>query len=343
MDEALFKRIVVGGIFGVLVVLSFLLLKPILMAIIIGLILAFVFFPVHNRLKKFVRSKNLTALLICTFLVLIVLIPFWFLTPMVIDQSIKFYIASQETDFITPLKSIFPSLFASEELSSEIGSILQSFVTRSTNSFTNELSDLILHFPTILLQSIVVLFTFFFVLRDNEEFTSYIKSLLPFSKDIQKKFFDSSGAITKSVLYGQVIIGVLQGLIAGASFIIFSVPNALLLTLFATLAGILPIVGAVLVWMPVAAYLLIAGNTFSAIGVAIFGSVASSIDNVLRPFFVSKKVNLPSSLVLIGMIGGIFMFGVMGLILGPLILAYLLIIIEIYRSKEISAKITKNL
>ena len=336
MDDIYFRKITTTVPLIVLVVLSFFLLKPILLSIIFGLILAFVFTPIYDRFYKITKSKNISATLICLLLILLIVLPLWFFTPIIIDQSIKIYLASQQMDFVTPIKNIFPSLFASEEFSAEIGSIIHSFVTKVTNSLMNSLSQLILNFPNLFLQSLVVFFTFFFVLRDKEQLLSYIKSLLPFSKDIEKKLFESSKGITSSVIYGQIVIGIIQGLLVGVGFFIFRIPNALFLTLLACLAGVFPIIGTAIIWVPVVIYLLIAGNTFPAIGVIIFGLISSSLDNFIRPIIVSKRTQMHSSLVLIGMIGGLLLFGVLGLILGPLILAYLLIILEIYRNKKVS-------
>ena len=334
MEEIYFRKIITTALLIALIILSFFLLKPILLSIILGLILAFVFTPVYDWLYKIIKSKNLSASLVCFFLILLIVLPIWFLTPTIIDQSIKIYVSSQQMDFVTPIKNIFPSLFASEEFSAEVGSVISSFVTKITNSLMNSLSKLILNFPTLFLQSLVVFFTFYFVLRDKEQLLSYIRSLLPFPKDIEKKLFESSKGITSSVIYGQVIVGLLQGLIIGIGFFIFRVPNALFLTLLASLAGIFPIIGIIIIWLPVLIYLLIAGNTLAAVGVLIFGIVSSNVDNFLKPVIVSKRTQMHSSLVLIGMIGGLFLFGVLGLILGPLILAYLLIILEIYRHRE---------
>ncbi|MFQ5531099.1 MAG: AI-2E family transporter, partial [Candidatus Nanoarchaeia archaeon] len=127
--------------------------------------------------------------------------------------------------------------------------------------------------------------------------------------------------------------GVVQGLVVGIGFFIFRVPNALLLTLLASLAGIFPIIGTTIVWAPVVIYLFLAGNNFAAIGIIFFGIISSSIDNLIRPIFVSKRTNVHTAVILIGMIGGLFLFGILGFILGPLILSYLLVILELYRTK----------
>ena len=333
MEENYLKKITTAVILIILIILAFFLIKPILMAIIIGLILAFIFSPVYDWFYKYTKSRNFSALLICLILLLVIILPIWFLTPIVIDQSIKIYTSAQQIDFVTPLKNFFPDLFVSEDFSSEVGSTIYGFVTKITSSLMTSFSKLILNFPIIFLQMLVVFFVLFFVLKDKEELVKYIQSLLPFSKETEKKLFKSSKDITVSVLYGQVVIGILQGIIVGIGFFIFKIPNALLLTLFAVLAGIFPIIGTAIVWIPVAIYFLIAGDSLPALGITVFGLMSSLIENLVKPAFVSKRTNLNTSLILIGMIGGLLMFGIMGIILGPLILAYLLIILELYRKK----------
>ncbi len=335
MDENYFKRVTSIVILSVLIVLTFFLLRPLLLAIIFGIILAFVFSPIYDWLNKRINSKNISGILICIFILFLIILPIWFFTPIMIDQSLKVYYSVQDADFVTPLKSIFPSIFASEQFSNDVGQIIYSFVSKLTYSIVNYFSGLILNFPILLLQLSIAFFIMFFVLRDKDKFVSYVKSLLPFSRDVEKKIFEQTKGITISILYGQLVIGVIQGLITGLGFLIFGVPNTLFLTLLACLAGMLPMVGTTIIWIPVVIYLFIGGNVLSGLGVAVFGSIAMFIDNILKPIFVAHRTSLPSSMVLIGMIGGYFLFGILGFILGPLILAYLLIILEIYRNKRV--------
>ena len=334
LDNIHTKKIMAMILLISLIVLSFFLIRPVLLSIIIAFILAFIFTPVYDFLYKYTKSKNLSAALIVFFLILLIILPIWFLTSILIEQAFGIFQASQQIDFVTPLKSIFPSLFASEQFSAEIGSILSSFTSRVANSIVNSLAQIILNFPTIALQLVVVFFTFFFVLRDKDKVVDYVKSLLPFSKEVEKKIFEYSKGITSSVLYGQVIIGILQGIIAGLGFFIFGVPNALFLTSMAMMAGIFPIIGTTIIWLPVAIYLFIGGNTVSAVGVVLFGLISSTIDNFLRPMIVARRTKIHSSILLISMIGGLFLFGILGFILGPLVISYLLIMLEIYRNRR---------
>ena len=335
LDEEYVRKATTLGILLVLIFLSFLIIKPIILSIVGGIILAFIFSPVYDFLLKYTKSKNLSASLICTLLILLIVLPIWFLLPIFIEQSFRIFQASHSLPIIETLKSVFPSFFASESFSNEVGKVIESFISRTTNSITNSLTNLVLNFPIIMLHFLVVFFTLYFVLRDKEEIINYIKSLSPLTKDTENKLFDYTKGITSSVIYGHIIVGIIQGLIAGTGFIIFGVPNALYLTLIAIVVGILPIVGPLLVWMPVAIYMLADGNNVAAIGVIIFGIISSTVDNFLRPLIVSRRTRLSTSIVVIGMIGGFFMFGILGFIIGPLILAYLLIILELYRKKEI--------
>ncbi len=335
MEENYFKKITTSIILVILLALSFFILKPILLSIIFGILFAFILSPAHSWLLKKIHSANLSVILISIFLLLLLILPMWFLTPILIDQSLKIYFSTQQMDFVTPLKNIFPSVFASEEFSREVGSIIYSFVNRTINSFVNAISGLILNFPQIMLQLLVAFFTFYFVLRDKDKLLAYVKSLLPFSKEVEAKLFKQTKGITVSVLYGQVVVGMIQGLIAGAGFFIFSVPNYLFLTFLAVVAGIFPVVGTTIIWAPVVIYSFVTGNTLQALGVLVFGSVATFIDNILKPVFISQRTSMPTSIILIGMIGGFFLFGILGFVIGPLILAYLLIILDIYRNKRV--------
>lgn len=336
MEQIYVKRITTGVILLSLLILSYFIIKPFLLSALFGVFLAFIFTPLYKILSKFVKSRNLSTSMICILLAAIIIVPLWFLMPLLIKQSINIFIASQQIDFVTPLTKAFPSLFSYETFSTEIASVIQSFISRMTNSMVSMFSKLILDFPTLFLHFLVTVFTFFFVLRDGDKLVSYIQSVLPFSKDVEIKLFKSSKDITFSVLYGQVVLGIVQGLIVGVAFFIFGVPNALLFTLLACLAGIFPIIGTTIVWLPVAIYMVISGGAiFQALGVVVFGVLSSILENVIKPIFISKRTRVHSAIILIGMVGGLFVFGILGVILGPLILSYLLIVLEIYRDKRL--------
>ncbi len=335
MDEDYTRKIMTAIILIGLLVLSFFLIKPLIMSIIVGILLAFIFGPIYTFVLKYTKKKNLSAIFVCILLIALVVVPLWYIIPMAIDESIKVYMASQEWDFVTPLKTIFPQIFQSEQFSNEIGQALKSFVSKAANSLMNYLSNIILDFANLLLKLLVTLFTFFLFLRDREEIGEYIKTLLPFSKEVEKKLFKSSKDLTASILYGQVLLGIIEGIIVGIGLLIFDVPGAFLLTAIAAVFGIFPIIGTAVVWIPVAIYLFIQGTPINALGVILFGLISSFIESFLKPIFISRRAKMNTSIILFGMIGGLMLFGILGIVLGPLILAYLFIIIEAYRNKKL--------
>ena len=201
MDTIYFRKFLVISFLIGLLILTFLVLKPILLFIVLGFILAFIFSPIYNLLVKVIKSPTVSASILSLILIAIVILPIWFFTPMVIDQVFNLYQLAQKTDFVAIFKNIFPAFFASEQFSSEIGSTIQSFITNVFNSILNKLGEMILNFPTIILNSVVVLFTFFFALKEKEKLFVFIKSLSPFSKEVEIKLAQSSKDITASVLY----------------------------------------------------------------------------------------------------------------------------------------------
>jgi predicted PurR-regulated permease PerM len=334
MEEKYFEKIVAGGVLLILVLLSFFVLKPVMLSILTAIILALIFSPVYHWLLKKTGRKNLSISIICLFLFLVIILPFIFLMPLLVNQIVQIYISSQQINFVEPLERIFPSIFVTEEFSAQIDLSISSFVNKIGSSLINSLAGFLVDTPKILLHVFLIFFTFFFVLKEGKELELYLRSLMPFPKNIEEKLFRYSKDITTSVLYGQFIVGIVQGVIIGFGFFIFGIPNALILTSLALVAGIFPVIGTAIVWVPVLIYLLILGNTWTALGILIFGTISSQIDGLIRPFFVSKKVDIHPTLVLISMIGGLFVFGILGFILGPLIISYLLIFLEAYRKKD---------
>jgi len=342
MEKNYFQKVVSLIILGILFVLAFLLLRPILLSIIFGIILAFLFSPLYDKLKKRIKRKNLSATIITVGLIVILIVLLWYLTPVVLEQSIKFYQSSQQIDFVTPLKNLFPETSPSNQFAQQIGSAIHSSVTKATSSFMSAFTDSVLNAANVILKLVVVFFTFYFVLRDKEKMMDYLKSLSPFSKSMEKDLFNSSRQITLSVLYGQVVLGIVEGLVASLGYFIFGVNNAVLLTVVSVFAGILPIIGTAIVWGPVAIFLLIDGSVLAAFGIIVFGILSWLINNLVKPIFISRRTKLNSAIILVSMVGGLLVFGLLGLILGPLIISYLIILLETYRKREAPSILTEE-
>ncbi|PIN90817.1 hypothetical protein COU60_00550 [Candidatus Pacearchaeota archaeon CG10_big_fil_rev_8_21_14_0_10_34_76] len=318
-----------------LVVLAFLVIRPILLSIITGLILAYAFNPLYIKVKKVLREKNTSAFIVGLLVLLIIIIPLWFLIPLLIQQVFDAFTSLKGVDVANFVQRFFP--IDSARIQVDITNAIINFIAGITNTSLSALADFLLELPTILLNLAVVIFVFFFALRDQDKLKEFVSGISPLRKDKEKILVKQFKDLTSSIIFGQIIIGIIQGVATGIGLLVAGVPNALLLTLFATGASIIPIIGPWLIWVPAAIYLLSIGNTTAAIIFAIYSAVVvSSIDNFLRPYIVARKTKSSSVVVLIGMIGGLFVFGILGLILGPLILSYVILFIEAYKNKTLS-------
>ncbi len=318
-----------------LAILAFMIVRPLLISIAAGLILAYIFYPVYKRIYYLFKEKNTAALAVCVLIVLVIFIPLWFLVPVVIRQIFDMFNFIQTLDVVNFVKTIFPT--SSKQLQIDVSTALINFIGKITTSSLSSLTSILLDLPNVLLNVAVIIFVFFFGMRDAEKLKIYVKELSPLKKEKATIIAQQFKNITNSIIYGNFIIGIVQGVATGIGLLIFGVPRALLLTLFAILASILPIVGPWAVWIPVAVYLFSIGHTGAAIGFAIYSIlVVSTIDNFLRPYLVARKTKSPSVIVLIGMLGGLMVFGIIGLVIGPLVLEYSIMFLEAYRNKTLA-------
>jgi predicted PurR-regulated permease PerM len=342
MEQEIFKKVSIFVVLGFLVALSVLILWPIASAIVIGLILSYIFFPVYKKIHSFVKNENLSAAIVILLVIFLILIPLWVLLPVIVKQIFDIYLYLQKINIIETLRSIFPSL-TQTEFSVDFATSFNNFISNMASGILTTLSKFILDLPNLLLKSAVVLFVFFFGMRDAEIFVNYAKSLSPFSKSAEEELSDKFKGITNSVIYGFFVVGILQGILTGIGLFIFGVPQALLLTLLAVMVSIIPILGSWLIWAPASIYLFISGKIFFGIALVIYGAIIISwIDNIIRPYIVARRVKISSAVILVGMIGGLLVFGILGFIMGPLILSYLLLILDAYRRKKVPGLFSRD-
>jgi len=337
-DKITFKNTITVILILGLFILAGIIIKPIIFAIISGILLAYILYPFYNWILKKLKNEFLSALLVCALLLIVILILTVLIMGSLINQAIGFYFTLQGMNLSEVLIKLIPS-FLSNEISSTIAGSLNTFISKVLAYGISKSGDFILNLPIILLKLFVAIFIFFFSLKDGKKAIEYIKSFDILEKENQEIFFNQFKNITYSVLIGHIAVGVIQGFIAGIGYFIFRVPNALLLTFFTMLVAIIPFIGAWIGWIPVVIYLFVTGRPEAGIGLLIYGTlVVSLVDNILRTVIVSRKTRINLSIVVIGMIGGLFAFNILGLIIGPLVLAYVILIIEIYRKKNIKTK-----
>lgn len=325
------EKLITLGIFLLLLVISFLIIEPFISAVLTALVLAYVFHPVHLKLSNLIKKPGVSAIVI-SLLAFIVLVGISLIVLQITaKQVLDFYTYSQSTDIIAPLKGAL-SRFIDPTLSSQISFFLDKALENATSFIITGISSLLMNLPFILLQLIVTFFVMFYFIKDGDTIIEYLQKILPFKEEIREKFFSRFTEITSGVIYGTIIVGLIQGIIAGIGFYLFGVEGAFLLMIMSIILSILPI-GSWLIWFPVGISFVARGEINAGIGMLLFGFIiVSYVDNVIRPYFVERKTKMKQVIVLLGMLGGVTVFGLIGFIVGPIILDYLIIFLEFYRT-----------
>lgn len=336
LNDKTIKRLSILFLMMALAVLVFFLVEPIISAILWGLILAYTFFPVYERTLLLTKRKNLSATIVSLIVLILIIVPLYFLIPLMVRQTFEIFKYVQALDMQNVIKAIFPS--APESFLIQVSLTLNSLISKISSAVLNLMTDFLLEVPTFIFNAVIVAFVFFFALRDSDKLKEFASSISPFNKAHEKKLVNQFKDITNSIIYGYVVAGIVQGITAGLGLFVFGIPNALVLTILAVTLSVIPVLGPYIIWVPVAIYLFFKGSMSIAVIYLLYNIIiVTNIDNLIRIYFVSKKAKLSQVIVLIGMAGGLFVFGLLGLIIGPLLVAYFLTFLQAYRENTFSA------
>ncbi len=314
----------------ILAVLAFFLVRPFLIPVIAGLILAYAFNPLYKKTNAYIKNRSISAGIMLIILLLVIAIPIWILTPIIINQAFNLFQTAQSADFSAIAARFFPT--ASKDFVAQMAVTMDSLVGKVSSVVLNILANLFFNAVKIGVGLIITAFVLFYALKDSDKIEKTILKLSPLGRAKEKILIKQFKDITSAIVYGQIAIGLIQGSLAGLGLFLFNVPNALILTIAAIFLSVIPIMGPSPIWIPVAVYMFFSGDV--GLGIAFLAYnifIVSTVDNIIRTYFVSKKMKMSPVLVLLGMIGGVFLFGILGIILGPLILAYLITFWESYR------------
>jgi predicted PurR-regulated permease PerM len=183
---------------------------------------------------------------------------------------------------------------------------------------------------------IIALFTLFFVLRDGAEFLSRVQRLLPMDREHQERLLRNVVDAVTAVVHGTLVVATVQGLLAGLAYWALGVPFAALWGVVTAFAALLPVGGSTMVTVPASIYLFLQGETVRGLILLIWSlGVVGMVDNILKPLLIGNRLGVPVLFLFFGILGGLALFGALGIILGPAIFALLRALLDLY-SEEYS-------
>lgn len=299
-----------------------------------GICLAFLLAPVHDGLtRKLKGHAGLSAGIIT------VLVPVLLAGPLV---SLGVAFANQVADLVARLQQqplrFDASLLAQLERYPFIGSLAE-WLRQNLTATTEQLQGWLVSGAQMLLRSLaatsgsfvlsalgtiihffMMLFLLFFLLRDGRQLLDRAVRLVPMEPPRRGELLKLVGNTTRAVVYGTGLTALAQGALVGIGFAIAGLPSAVVFGVLAAFLALLPVGGAALVWAPAVAYLVVTSQWGWAIFMLIWGAGVSVSDNLLRPYLISSQAPVSIVAVFVGVIGGISAFGMIGVIIGPVLL-----------------------
>jgi predicted PurR-regulated permease PerM len=213
-----------------------------------------------------------------------------------------------------------------------LAQIIQTAVSRASAFIYTNAIGLIKGFTVFFFDLLLTLFIAFFMFLQGDDFIQAIKELSPLDPAHNDEILRETETTIKATLWGTVIVAVAQGTLGGVGFLIFGLPQPAFWGTVMIPASVIPVVGSTIVWGPAAVYLLFTGRIAAGIGLIVWGGVVVSvIDNILKPIIMKGSSETPSIFILFSILGGLTYFGMIGFILGPLLLSFLLSLLRIYQ------------
>lgn len=327
---------------------AFRIFAPFFTAIFWAAILAFAFYPVYARLQKaFPKRNNSIALLMTIAVFLIVVPPFIMVLINMATQIIEFshwaygYIRDGKPEQLIGqiqklpwFQNIQSQFFASQPVKNSLSSWALGATKTLGNLAATQAGTFTKNIVFILLNVFFMSFLTFVFFKHGARIYRFIYEISPFENETKKALFKQIDETLVAVIRGQLLTSVVQAAVAGIVFTALGVPVPLFFTFLIFLTSLIPILGAASVWFPIAVYLLLTHLYAKAIILFVAGFFGISLlDNIIKPAVIGKKTKLPYFLLFFGIMGGMKLYGLMGIFLAPVVLSLFFALIKIYREK----------
>ena len=343
------ERIVQLFFFGFLALMAYelyWLLAPFMTPIAWGILLAFMAHPALVEVEKYVKRRSLSCVIISLVIFLVVILPTLWLSGRLVSEAQSLYVQASSTvqgDGLGRLHdwAINTDLGAwINRRLNEHGYKLDEQLPRLTMQAAQAMSDYVVknassaarNVLTFVVDFGIALLAFFYMLRDGDEYYRNLRSLTPLHEDDKNAIFDTLRTTLSSVIRGLMLTALLQGVSIGLGLLIFGVPYWLVLGIASAAAGLMPIGGTALVWIPAVVYLGYASGWSTAIGLLVWCAIALAIiDNFIKPLAMKHGTGLPTIALFLGILGGLEAYGPLGLFAGPAIMSVFAALLRVYR------------
>ncbi len=317
-------------VFGI-TVLALFILRPFYSPAIFAVAIAISLNPLRKLLLKILKGREgITAFLMTLFVFLIMVGVLMPISVTLIKESRNLYYFVRENfeekeDFLSQMDEALPSL--PEEGKRFIYSLLwklADYIKNISKAFWGFTFSLIKGTFSLTFKFFIFFLFIFFFLKDGEKIVKFVFEHIPLSEEIKKEIRERLGQTFTSVFFGTFATAFVQGILAGIGFFILRIPYPAILGVLAGICAIIPYGGTALVWLPVSGYLFLKGEIIKGIIQLLWGAlIVSTVDNILKPLIIGKEMRVSFLWMFLFIIGGIKIFGIPGIFLGPIVLSLL--------------------
>ena len=329
--------------------LCWLMLQPFVNVLAWAAVLVIVFYPVHRRLVARTGRPATSALLSSLLVIFTILVPLTLITLALVNElsnavdAVHGNVSSLLDPQTSPLGRAvnwigryinIEELRSGEFLKERLKGMGGAIASRALGFFGGVVGAVV--------QIFFVIFTMYYLFRDGDRFVRALPDTLPLRREQSEKIFERTRDVIGASLYGVLVIAAIQGTLGGLMFWMLGLPSAIVWAVVMTFLSMIPMAGSFLVWMPAAIYLALTGHWGKALILVAWGAlVIGTVDNFLRPKLVGERTKLHELFIFFAVLGGLQVFGVVGIVLGPVVLAITLALLDVFRQTEKSPEETE--
>lgn len=336
-----FKKFQTVAFFALMIVVGYFFFKmlyPYIFSIFWAAVIATLFHPMYRAIYKKIKNDNASAALSVIIVILVVVLPLAAVLGIVVKQAIDTYAQLSEPETIQNFQDTAENFLDMPLVQKVIGEIdikekIQSMSATVASSGIHWLQVGSRNTLTAIINVLVMLYALYYFFKDGADWLKRLMHLLPFGDKNERILYEKFSSTSKATLKGTVLLGGIQGTLGGILFFAVGLPSAAFWGLVMVVLSIIPAVGSFIVWFPAVIYLTVTGSFTKAIAVLIGGLAIGILDNLLRPPLVGKDIQMHPMVILFATIGGLSVFGISGVVVGPIIAAFFLAVVQMYEVK----------
>ena len=322
------RKYVATGLMIVLGLFLLYLLRIFFLALFGAYVFSFMFAPVYVWLKRKIGRDQPAALLTVFLILVVALAPLLVICYTAFNQALTLQDKFDPQDFSLLFERFSPKVRASVDLA------LQHLTQHFFSALTAAIPSVFAAVSSLVLSLFVMFFVMYYIFMNFHYVIIRSTEYLPFKQSNAIWLVRQFEHISRAILVGQILVSCIQGFLGGVGFVIFGLPDAVLWGIVMAVLSLVPVVGTSLIWLPAGVYLLAHRDYYAGIGLLVWGSVVvSHIDNFVRPRLGKKLGNINPIVMLLGAFAGLQFFGIVGLVVGPFLLAFFLLLLQVYRQE----------